>query len=142
MPSKPTPFGPAQLFCPHGWAYPAEYDGDRDTWRPVDPDTHAWVVHCPCPKCVAYREVQGAFRAGTGLTGATEPGQVVTRENVHTLPPGSTVRCGENRAEWLIHLHDDLWLRIFDCGYCYDRVDRFHHLLPGVLCHMPVERPK
>jgi hypothetical protein len=75
------------------------------------------------------------FHARTGLMGATESGQVVTAENIRFLPPGSTVRA--NDGDWLIHLHDGLWLRIFGCGYCYDREARFHSLLPGYLCHHP-----
>jgi hypothetical protein len=73
------------------------------------------------------------FRVGTGLMGSTGPGQVVTAENIGTLPPGSTVRTA--RWTWLVHLHDDVWLHIFECGHCYDRVERFHCELPGALCH-------
>lgn len=74
-------------------------------------------------------------RPWSGLVGGTDPNQRVTAENIDALPPGSTVRCGENESEWLIHLHDGLWVRIFGCGYCYDRAERFHYLLPGRLCH-------
>lgn len=74
-------------------------------------------------------------RPWSPLVGGTEPNQVVTPENIGELPPGSTVRCGPGQSEWLVHLHDDLWLRIFECGYCYDAVERFHYLLPGRLCH-------
>ena len=50
------------------------------------------------------------FKAGTGLMGATEPGQIVTPENVHFLPPGSVVRIHDESGSRMIHLHDDLWL--------------------------------
>lgn len=69
------------------------------------------------------------------ILGGTAPNQTVTVENIGELPPGSTVRCGHNQEEWLIHLHHGLWLRIFECGHCYDEVERFHYLLPGRLCH-------
>lgn len=82
-----------------------------------------------------YGQPVSPFRAHTGLMGATDPGQIVTAGNIHFLPPGSSVRTKDR--EWLIHLHDGLWLRIFDCGYCYDRAERFHCLLPGTLAHHP-----
>jgi hypothetical protein len=75
------------------------------------------------------------FEAGTGLMGATEPGQRVTKENSHLLPPGSVVRLdGEGR---LIHLHDGLWLYCCDAAWCYDRIEHLARYLPGTLCHIP-----
>jgi len=76
-----------------------------------------------------------AFRVGTGLLGATEPGQRVTKENAHLLPPGSVVRLDDGGR--LIHLHDELWLWCNDCAWCYDGIDRHAHRLPGTLCHLP-----
>lgn len=116
-------------------------------------DSPIGKVYCEHPKCYEEAEhlgehrglhgevvldaapVMSPFVAHTGLLGATETGQVVTPENMHFLPPGSTVRTKDH--DWLVHLHDGLWLRIFDCGHCYDRAERFTYLLPGVLCHHP-----
>lgn len=70
--------------------------------------------------------------------GATEPGQKVTKDNVHELPPGSVVRLDD--GERLIHLHDGVWLWCCDAAHCYDRVENLIHHLPngiGTLCHMP-----
>ena len=78
---------------------------------------------------------RSAFRAGTGLLGATETGQRVTKENAHLLPPGSVVRLDDGGR--LIHLHDELWLYCCDCAWCYDRIERHTHRLPGTLCHLP-----
>ena len=78
---------------------------------------------------------RSAFRAGTGLLGATESGQRVTKENAHLLPPGSVVRLDDGGR--LIHLHDELWLWCNDCAWCYDWIDRHAHRLPGTLCHLP-----
>ena len=84
------------------------------------------------------------FVAGTGIRGATDCGQKVTRENAHHLPPGSVVRLdGGGR---LIHLHDGLWLYCTDCSWCYDNLKRHLTRLPGTLCHIPanarLERPE
>jgi len=78
-----------------------------------------------------------SFRAGTGMLGATEPGQKVTPENIGQLPPGSVVRLNDGGR--IIHLHDDLWLWCCDCAWCYDTVDRhFWRLQDGAtLCHIP-----
>jgi hypothetical protein len=76
------------------------------------------------------------FRAGTGMLGATEPGQLVTAENAHWLPPGSVVRLDDGGR--LIHLHDGLWLWCAGYAHCYDRLEYHLRRLPGVLCHIPV----
>ena len=80
------------------------------------------------------------FKAGTGLMGATEPGQIVTPENVHFLPPGSVVRIHDESGSRMIHLHDDLWLWCNDTVHVYDRVENLlWRLQPeAVLCHIPV----
>jgi len=77
------------------------------------------------------------FKAGTGLMGATEPGQVVTRENIGELPPGSVVRNADGGR--LIHLHDGIWLWCNGCAWCYDRLEfSLRHLdETSVLCHIP-----
>ena len=75
------------------------------------------------------------FVGGTGIMGATESGQRVTRENAHHLPPGSVVRLDSGGR--LIHLHDGLWLYCTDCSWCYDGLDRHLTRLPGTLCHIP-----
>lgn len=78
------------------------------------------------------------FKVATGLMGSTEP-QKVTPENIHLLPAGSTVMLKEI-GDWLIHLHDGIWLRISGCLHCYDRVERFHNLLDGAMVsHIPNE---
>lgn len=79
------------------------------------------------------------FEAGTGLMGATAPGQSVTSENVHLLPAGSVVRNSDGSR--LIHLHGDLWLWCSDCAWTYDRVERLAWRLDGnsVACHIPVQ---
>ncbi len=82
-------------------------------------------------------EQESPFRAGTGMLGATEPGQRVTAENVSLLPPGSVVRLDADNGI-LVHLHDDIWYWNHGCAWCYDRVERFHNRLPGTLCHLPV----
>lgn len=79
---------------------------------------------------------ESPFRARTGLMGATESGQVVTRGNIHFLPPGSVVRFRNSDAV-LIHLHDDLWYWRSGCAWCYDIACGFYHHLPGILCHHP-----
>lgn len=84
--------------------------------------------------------MKNPFKAGTGMLGATQPGQVVTAENAHFLPPGSVVRFAGDDAV-LIHLHEGLWYRRSGCSWCYDRLERFHRDLPGVLCHMPTSSP-
>jgi hypothetical protein len=115
-----------KVYCEHPRCYEeADHLGEHRglAGEPVDD----WCA--PAPEPVS------PFRAHTGLMGATESGQVVTAENMHYLPPGSTVRV--NDGEWLVHLHDGRWLRIFNCGHCYDRAERFHCLLPGYLCHHP-----
>jgi len=79
------------------------------------------------------------FVAGTGLMGATAPGQIVTKQNVGNLPPGSVVRDFDGAR--LIHLHDDLWLWLNDCAWCYSSVEMlFPRMNRPVLCHMPVAR--
>lgn len=75
------------------------------------------------------------FKIHTGLMGATEPNQIVTVDNAHFLPPGSVVRLADNAI--LIHLHDNLWYWRSGGSWCYDRIDRFHRHLPGLLCHHP-----
>ncbi len=65
--------------------------------------------------------------------GATDPGQVVTKDNVKELPPGSVVRLDSDGR--LIHLHDDLWLYCTDSSWCYDTINHLDHYLPGTLCH-------
>lgn len=69
--------------------------------------------------------------------GATQPGQRVTRENIHELPPGSVVNNGDGSR--LIHLHDGLWLYCCDMAHHYDRLDHMlHHLSKdAMLCHHP-----
>jgi hypothetical protein len=79
-----------------------------------------------------------AFKVGTELMGATEPGQVVTRSNAKKLPPGSVVRLKD--GDRLIHLHDDVWLWCCDSGWCYDHIEHLDWRLPGKLCHIPVGR--
>lgn len=79
-----------------------------------------------------------SFKAGTGLMGATEPGQRVTAENANELPPGSVVRLDDGGR--LIHLHDSLWLWCCDGAWCYDHLDQLAWRLPGTLCHLPVSR--
>ena len=76
------------------------------------------------------------FKHGTGLMGATEPGQKVTPENVHKLPPGSVVQNMDGSR--LIHLHDDLWLWCNDCAHTYDRIENLLHRLGknSVACHV------
>lgn len=81
-------------------------------------------------------ETNSPFEAHTGLLGATKSGQRVTVENAHFLPPGSVIRLDDGDAV-LVHLHDDLWYWRSGCAWCYDRLDRFHSYLPGVLCHHP-----
>jgi len=78
---------------------------------------------------------QSPFKAHTGLLGATEPNQPVTIDNAHFLPPGSVVQLADDAV--LIHLHDDLWYWRSGCAWCYDKLERFHHYLPGLLCHHP-----
>ncbi len=82
------------------------------------------------------------FRSGTGMMGSTEPGQVVTKENVHELPPGSVVRNGDGSR--LIHLHNDLWLWCCDISWQYDRIERLTHRLDSlsVACHVASEEIK
>lgn len=76
------------------------------------------------------------FRAGTGILGSTEPGQRVTVDNIHFLPPGSVVRLDGSDGV-LIHLHDGLWYYRNGCTWLYDRLDRMRAYLPGTLCHLP-----
>lgn len=77
-----------------------------------------------------------SFVAGTGLAGATEPGQRVTRDNIAELPPGSVVRNSDGSR--LIHLHDGLWLWCCDNSWCYDRIDNLKRRLDAksVACHV------
>lgn len=77
------------------------------------------------------------FKSHTGLMGATEPCQRVTKKNVHFLPAGSVVRLKDNSR--LIHLHDDLWLWCCDHAHCYDYIDTLKYKLEkgAVLCHIP-----
>jgi len=70
------------------------------------------------------------------MMGATAPGQIVTKQNVHYLPAGSVVRLDDDGGR-LIHLHDSLWLWCTDHAHCYDRLDGMAWRLPGVLCHLP-----
>lgn len=76
------------------------------------------------------------FKAHTGMLGATEPGQRVTAENIHFLPPGSVVRLNDSDGV-VIHLHDGLWYYRSGCAWCYDDVNRMKNYLPGILCHHP-----
>lgn len=78
-----------------------------------------------------------SFRAGTGLGGATEPGQKVTLKNVAELPPGSVVRIDDGSR--LIHLHPDWWLWCRDGAWSYGRLNDLAWRLEAgaVLCHMP-----
>ena len=76
------------------------------------------------------------FIAGTGMMGGTEPGQRVTDDNAHFLPPGSVVRLDDSDGR-LIHLHDGLWLYCNGGCWCYDTLDHMTRRLPGVLCHIP-----
>lgn len=77
-----------------------------------------------------------AFKYATGMIGATEPGQRVTKKNIHLLPPGSVVRIGIE--ERIIHLHDGVWLWIDGCAHCYDNVERMKNYLTSeaVACHV------
>ena len=74
--------------------------------------------------------------AGTGLMGATEPGQRVTPENVTQLPPGSVVRIGDGSR--LIHLHDGIWLWCCNHAWQYDRIEGLLWRLDktSVACHI------
>lgn len=73
----------------------------------------------------------------SSLLGGTEPGQRVTAENIHHLPPGAVVRNGDGSR--VIHLHDEVWLYCSDCSWCYDGVERMKRYLDdgSVLCHHP-----
>lgn len=75
------------------------------------------------------------FKAGTGLMGATAPGQAVTSENIGELPSGSVVII--NDGSRLIHLHDGLWLWCNDCAWTYDLLKNLTWRLGdgAVLCH-------
>jgi hypothetical protein len=77
-----------------------------------------------------------SFRYGTGLMGSTEPGQKVTKKNVHLLPPGSVVRLGDGSR--LIHLHDTIWLWCNDHAWCYDRIAHlsYHIDRNAEVCHV------
>ena len=77
-----------------------------------------------------------SFKAGTGMMGATEPGQKVTRENVHLLPVGSVVRNGD--CSRLIRLHGDLWLWCKDSAHCYSDIGHLSMHLDdrSVACHV------
>lgn len=85
---------------------------------------------------IPSEQTQSPFRAGTGLSGATEAGQRVTPTNAHHLPPGSVVRL--DRGGRLIHLHDAWWLFCTDYAWCYGSIDQLKDYLPGELCHIPV----
>lgn len=76
------------------------------------------------------------FESGTGLMGATATGQVVTKDNVGELPPGSVVRIGDGSR--LIHLHDSLWLWCSDHAGTYDRIENLAWRLDdnSVACHV------
>lgn len=75
-------------------------------------------------------------RPWSSLIGGTEPGQKVTPDNIHHLPPGSVVRNADGSR--IIHLHDDTWLYCCDGAWCYDGVDRMKTYLDNAtLCHHP-----
>lgn len=69
--------------------------------------------------------------------GSTEPGQKVTKNNVHLLPSGSVVRVKDGSR--LIHLHDHVWLWCCDGAHAYDNIDTLKwRLREGAeLCHIP-----
>lgn len=71
------------------------------------------------------------------LLGGTEPGQRVTPDNIHYLPPGAVIRNGDQSR--IIHLHGELWLWCCDGAHVYDDVDRMkgHLDKDSVLCHHP-----
>ncbi len=81
--------------------------------------------------------MRGEFKSGTGLMGATEPGQRVTAQNVEQLPPGSVVRIGDGSR--IIHLHDDVWLWCNHTSWVYDHVEKLTWRLDNrsVVCHIP-----
>lgn len=76
------------------------------------------------------------FKTRSGIMGATEPNQKVTKDNIVELPLGSVVRLGDNGR--LIHLHDDLWLYCTDNSWCYDKIKYLLNRLDkdAVLCHI------
>lgn len=80
--------------------------------------------------------MKSPFMAGTGMLGATEPGQRVTATNAKFLPPGSVVRLDD--GDVMIHLHDDLWYWRGTNIWCYDRLENMTYKLPGELCHIPL----
>jgi hypothetical protein len=82
------------------------------------------------------KKAKNPFRSDYGWFGATEPGQKVTSENIHFLPPGSVVRMSDSTR--VIHLHDDLWLVCNDGMYCYDRIENLAWRLDNtaVVCHL------
>lgn len=95
-------------------------------WKPPGP----WTM-VPFPR----RADVSPFESGTGLMGGTEPGQRVTADNAHHLPPGSVVRLDDGAR--LIHLHDDVWLWCTEGAWCYDGLTRHLWRLPGTLDHLP-----
>jgi hypothetical protein len=83
---------------------------------------------------------RSGFRSGTGMMGATEPGQRVTPHNERKLPPGSVVSVGDGSR--LIHLHDDLWLWCKAGAWCYERWENLAWRLDkqAVACHVATLR--
>lgn len=104
------------------------------------PHSHeGWCINCVKELWEEYNQYPkfgSPFKTHTGMFGSTEPGQIVTKENINFLPPGSVVRF-EDSDDVLIHLHDNLWYRRSGCSWCYDNVERFYRDLPGILCHHP-----
>lgn len=77
------------------------------------------------------------FKRGTGLMGATHPGQKVTTDNIEDLPPGSVIRNGDGSR--IIHLHEGMWLHCSDHSHCYNGAEGMRRYLDdkSTLCHHP-----
>lgn len=77
-----------------------------------------------------------SFKYGTGMFGATAPGQRVTKQNVRELPCGSVVKLGDGSR--LIRLHDDVWLWCRDGAHCYSGIEHLESRLDkdAVVCHL------
>lgn len=95
--------------------------------NPEEPVRHDWF---------AGAKRVTPFVAHTGLMGSTEPGQQVTADNIHLLPPGSVVKNQDGSR--IIHLHDDLWLWIDTNAWLYDNVEHMKSRLDNAtVCHLP-----